>query len=502
MNRSRTALSRRAVLRGAGIALTLPWFESLATRAVKAQEQTPPKRFLPIYMPGGAAVEWWDITGSGASFQLSPLLAPFAAVKSKLHIIKNLGNYTWRRDLLLMDPPWHEYQTREDIGTLMPRGAYALPAHSRAPAAMLTCVDGDAVRDELGYDVATTAINAVTVDQVIAQSLTEGPATRSLQLGLLDGPGELDQRHSVMSRNMSWSDFDTPLGKELDTQRVFDALVAAGATAQGTTPDPAVVAAAAKRRALQQSALDSVTGSATSLKARLGTRDQAKLDEFLSGVRELELKINQVGTPPVAGCEPIADPGQVEDYDLKAEVMNDLIVMALQCDVTRVVSYMLDNSRSDLTYSHVPQRNFNEPGSPLTGATCGSYHGSQHAGLRNNDFASVCNWYVTKVADLAQKLDAVTEGEGTLLDHSLVMLFSDLHHGDHAGFDLPLVLLGSGGGTFKTDQYTILTENPEDSRQLRDLYFTILNQYFELGLASFGEDARGVPSALIEEILA
>ena len=496
--------SRRAVLRGAGVALILPWFESLAPRSVSAQATTYPKRFIPIYMPGGAAIEWWDITGSGsgAAWQLSPLLEPFAPVKSKLHIVKNMGNYSWRSDLTSMNPPWYELQTREDIGTLMPRGAYALPAHSRMPAAMLTCVDGDRIRGELGYDVATTAINAVTVDQVIAQGITDGPATKSLQLGLLDGPGELDQRHSVMSRNMSWSDFDTPLGKELDTKRVFDALVAGGATPQGMMTDPVAQAAAEKRRALQQSALDSLTGSATTLKGKLGTRDQAKLDEFLTGVRELETKINQVSVPSTAGCDPIADPGTVEDYDLKAEVMNDLIAMAMQCDVTRVVSYMLDNSRSDLTYSHVQQRNFNEAGSPLTGATCGSYHGSQHAGLRNNDFASVCNWYITKVADLAQKLDAIPEGDGTVLDHSVMMLFSDLHHGDHAGFDLPMALIGSGGGTFKTDQYTILPEEPENARQLRDFYFTLMNNYFQLGVTSFGEDTRGVPNALLEELLA
>ncbi len=499
---TRRAFSRRNVLRGAGAALILPWFESLDPRPLRAQAATYPKRFLPIYMPGGAGIEWWDFTGDSVTWGLSPLLEPFTPIKSKLMIVKNMGNYTWRRDLLNMSPPWYEYQTREDIGTQMPRGAYVLPSHSRGPAAMLTCVDGDAVRAELGYDVATTAINAITADQVIANGITDGPVTKSLQFGLLDGPGELDGRHSVMSRNMSWSDFDTPLGKELDTKRVFDALVAAGAVEQGSTVDPALQAAAEKRRALQQSALDSLADSTEALKLKLGTRDKAKLDEFLTGVRELEVKVAQVSTPSTAGCNPIVDPGVVEDQNLKAEVMNQLITMALQCDVTRVITYMLDNSRSDLNYSFVQQRNFNMPGSPLTGGTCGSYHGSQHAGLRNNDFASVVNWYVTHVADLATKLDAIPEGDGTVLDHSLIMLFSDCHHGDHAEFDLPLALIGGGGGTFKTDAIVTLPENPEDSRQLRDLYFTIMNEYFQLGVASFGEDARGLPNALIADILA
>ncbi|HEY0714807.1 MAG TPA: hypothetical protein VGF45_19155, partial [Polyangia bacterium] len=110
------------------------------------------------------------------------------------------------------------------------------------------------------------------------------------------------------------------------------------------------------------------------------------------------------------------------------------------------------------------------------------------------------NWQVSVAADLAQKLDKIPEGDGTLLDHSLLMLFSDMHHGDHAGFDLPVVLMG-GRGTFRNDECVVLPEDPMMARQYRDLYFTIMNRYFQLGVPSFGDDMRKVPNAVIEELL-
>jgi hypothetical protein len=181
--------------------------------------------------------------------------------------------------------------------------------------------------------------------------------------------------------------------------------------------------------------------------------------------------------------------------------MNDLIVTALECDVSRVISYMLDNSRSDLTYDWVERRDF-EAGGVVTSGTAGSYHASQHGGLHNTDFASICHWMINVVADLATKMDAVPDGEGTLLDNSLIMFSSDMHHGDHAAWDLPMALLGSGGGTFRQGEHIVLTEDVADARQMRDFLFTIMNGYFDLGVTAFGEDARGVPNALIEEILA
>jgi hypothetical protein len=188
--------------------------------------------------------------------------------------------------------------------------------------------------------------------------------------------------------------------------------------------------------------------------------------------------------------------------DTRAHVMNDLIVMALQCDVTRIVTYMLDNSRSDLVYSWVPRRDW-EKGGMEVGGTCTAYHESQHHTGVSPDFASITRWHIEVAADLLKKMDAVQDSSGgTLLDNSLVMFASDMHHGDHASFDLPMALFGGGSGTFKQDQLVALPETIEDMRQLRDLYFTILNNYFDLGVQSFGSDLRNIPNQVMAELLA
>jgi hypothetical protein len=494
-------LSRRNVLRGLGVTLSLPFLESLASRPARGQAAEVPRRFIPIYFPNGAGVEWWDKPGAGKAWELNPMLRALEPVKSKALFIKNLGNYTWRRDLLTMSPAWHSLIPRADIGTMMPAGAFNTPSHSRDPGAMLTCVDGDGVRRDRKLDVATSPVNATTVDQIIAKALVGKTPINSLQLGLLNGSGDFDGRNSVFSQNMSWSDPETPMGKELNPQKVFDTLVEGGAAATPAGPDTA--AETARRRALDKSALDSLKASTLSLQNRLSMSDRAELDKYLTGLRELELRVAGTTTPPAAQCTPIARPEASIDANQnpvqRMGIMNDLIVMALQCDMTRVVTYMLDNSRSELVYGHVAKYDYTKDVS-VTG-TAGNNHAAQHAGLRNNDFASITNWQLRVAVDLAQKLDAVSEGGRTLLDNSLLMLFSDMHHGDHAGFDLPMLLFG-GAGTFKQGEYVVLSEDPEASRQYRDLYFTIMNHYFALGVTSFGDDMRQVPNADIAEILA
>lgn len=497
-------LSRRFVLRGAGVALALPWLEATSPSPAQAQASEALKRLLTVYMPNGASTLWWKTTGQGAgdAWQLSPLLAPFAPVKSKMLLVRQLGNFTWRRDLLTLNPAWTSFRERNDFCGVcrMPAGAFITPSHSRDPAAMLNCMDGDAYRQGRGQDVRTSAANGETIDQVVARNLPQPTPLASMQVGLFNGNGGLDERHSALSRNMSWSNAGTPLGKDLEPRAVFDKLVGAGAG--GGTADPATVEAAARRKALDTSALDALADNTTQLKGRLGRSDQARLDDFLTGVRELELKIKSAGVMPTASgseCTAVELPADVSQPLVRAGVMNDLLVMALSCGVTRVATYMLDNSRSDLVYSWVKRRDF-ENGGAEVGGTATAYHESQHHTGVSPDFASITNWHVERVADLVQKLDKVKEGERTLLDNSLVVFLSDMHHGDHASFDLPFAMFG-GAGTFRQNELVMLPESIEDIRQLRDVHFTIANRFMGLNLTSFGEDVRGVPNQLVSEIL-
>jgi hypothetical protein len=496
--------SRRHVLRAAGVALALPWMESLNSGVGHAATPGSIRRFIPVYMPNGASVLWWKTTGAGAgdAWQLSPLLSAFQPFKQKMLLLRQMGNFTWRKDLLTMNPAWTTYRERNDFCGVcrMPSGAFVTPSHSRCPAALLNCVDGDAYRSGRGQNVGTSPMNAETVDQLIARSVPKETPLASMQLGLLDGNGGLDERHSAMSRNLSWSQDGTPLGKDIDPRDVFDALVATGAGQ--TMMDPEAVAQAQRRRALDLSVLDSLADSTADVQQRLGKSDKERLDQFLTGVHELDQKTRAM-TDPTEGpaCTAATLPPDLSGAEARSRAMNDLIVMALECDVTRIITYMLDNSRSDLVYSWVPRKNWENAGAAL-GGTSTAYHESQHHTGTSADFASITRWHIEIVADLLAKMDAVPEASGgTLLDNSLVMFASDMHHGDHACFDLPLALFGGGSGTFRQNELVQLPEAIEDIRQLRDLYFTVLNQYFELGVQSYGEDMRGIPNQLISEIL-
>jgi hypothetical protein len=471
--------------------------------SARAQDAASAKRFIPIYLPNGASTLWWKTTGSGAgdAWQLSPLLAPFEPLKQKMLMIRQMGNFTWRRDLLTQSPAWNTYRERNDFCGVcqMPAGAFVAPSHSRDPSALLNCIDGDAYRQENNQDVGTSPDNGETVDQLISRSVPSETALPSMQLGILNGNGGLDERHSAMSRNMSWSQDGTPLGKDLEPADVFDTLVATGAGQD--MADAEALAEAERRRALDLSALDSLSDSTLALQQRLGQSDRERLEGFLTGVRELETKTQNV-TQADAECEAAVLPGDLSDPTARFRTMNDLIVMALECDVTRIITYMLDNSRSDLVYSWVPRRDFENGGGEL-GGTSTAYHESQHHTGTSPDFASITNWHIQGVADLLQKMDAVQAPTGgTLLDESLVMFYSGMHHGDHAAFDLPFLLFGSGGGVFRQNELVSLPETVEDIRQLRDFYYTVLNDYFNLGVASYGDDMRGIPNQPITEILA
>src|SRR5262249_2102888 len=153
------------------------------------------------------------------------------------------------------------------------------------------------------------------------------------QLGLLFGTGEFDGRNSVFSQNMSWSDADTPMGKELNPQKVFDALVAGGAVASDGSVDPNAEAEAARRKALDKSVLDSLKASTVALQNKLSANAKLELEKYLTGVRELETRIGSgvAGPAPGTACAPIMRPESTTDYNAnpvaRMGIMNDLIVM-------------------------------------------------------------------------------------------------------------------------------------------------------------------------------
>jgi len=443
---------------------------------------------LPIYLPNGAHEFWSPVAaGRGSAWQLSSILEPFgASLKSKLSVVTGLEN-----------------------GSVFHADAapQVEPSHGRLAGAWLTCVDALAVRQRLAVDEA----NGISVDQRLAQhdSFRDQTALGSLQVGLSTPLGSCDGEPCSSSRSVSWANDRQPMYKLVDPLEVFDQLVG---LAQDPEPGGTAAIEAQKRRARNQSVLDAVLENANRTRARLGKSDQQRMDQFLDAVRGVERRVVGVSSNMAsAGCVRAApyDRPSVEqsataprqttaDYDkgLHADAMNDLVAMAFECDLTRVVSYMLEDERSEFTYDNVEERAFTADSSSPKGGPCPEYHVAQHAG--GDVFATITWWNVGRVADLCRKLDAIEESPGvSALDNTVVLLGGCMQGGSHAANMLPLALLGGANLGLRNDQHLVL-----DGRPLRDLYFTLLNDVFGLAVTELGQNMTGAPLARIVELLA
>jgi len=480
-------------LRGAGVALALPFLESLVPRAAVAQAMVR-KRYMPIYIPNGTADFWTPQgVGQGAAWSLSGILEPLKDLKSKLTVLTNLENGTsFNAD----------------------RSRSVEPSHGRQPSAWLACQDPAVLTPQLGFDA-----NKTSVDQRIAKALKGQTPIDSLQVGLSTTFSDCDQGQPCSnSRSISWSEKNAAMYKMVDPLEVFNKLaMVAMPSAPGVDPsmDPAVQ----KRIALNKSVLDAVKEGTAVVQGKLGKLDQMRLESFLDSVRAVEVKATTASAgmgglackliekPTIStAANPIVNKNYARqntatyNKGTHADVMQELIVMAFQCDATRVITYMMEDERSEFAYDHVTKRTFTATSSTEASGKCGEYHnGGQHG--NPNEFASIVWWNVGKMAELASKLDAITEENGkTILDNTLIMFGSCMHGSDHACDRLPTLLLGSGGGSFKTDQHVQF-----DKRWLRDLHHTVMTSMYGMTGAdvdSFGISRANLPPLPISEILA
>jgi hypothetical protein len=476
---STSPFSRRAVLRGAGVAITLPFLESLFKPA-KALAAAGPKRFIAVSLPNGAPNFWTPLsTGAGASWQLSSVLAPLAAHKSKTIVLSNL-----------------------ETGSVFNADGSASvePSHGRLSAAWLSCMDPEAVRLKLGLQPGAIT-SGITVDQIMAAhenfaGLTDLP---SLQTGLSSCQSFCDGRPCDYSRSVSWLSETQAMFKMVDPQAVFDKLV-------GVWPETNNEQAAALRDA-RMSVLDGVLTTSTSLRTRLSAQDKQRLDEFLDSVREVEKKVqsqdfaNGCVMKPQAPTFPPVGPNFRQDgggYTKSghADLMHELIALALQCDRTRIVTHMFEDERSEYTYDFLSMRTFTATTSAQATGTCPEWHGGGQHGS-NDSFATIVHWHVAKLAELCARLASMPEGEGSVLDNTVIFLGACMQGATHLGNQLPALLIGGGGGALKTDQHIQLAKRP-----LRDLHYTLMNGVYDMNVSDFGMDRTGAPIATISEILA
>ena len=489
---SKTWLSRRNVLRGLGVGLALPWLESLAPQPAQAAgaAATPTKRYLLMYFPCGVATAYWPPKGAGAgdAWSLSALLEPLAAYKKYLQVLTNVGQEA-----------------------LFNMGVNPNPSHSLYCAPSFSCT----VPDEK-----LPRLNGVTTDQMLAQGIGGASPFKSLQLGCSTMNSNPDGRHPSMTRSVSWSASDVPLYKEVNPQKVFDSLIMQLAPGGNTNPENQALAELRKQRDI--SVLDYVLDEANSLNAKLSPSDKRKLDQFLTSVGEIEARAKAQGTtmqdnsktytrPTLSASYNERRPGAMLEADPAgynrndhAEVMNDLITMAFETNLTRVITHMLDDARSEYHYNFLKTRTFkagiqtSTPGDgTLTTVQQGDllgYHGLSHAGDNNNGFATVNRWFVEKFASLLGRLSMAKESDGSgksVLDNTIILFMSGMQGSSHQLTQLPVVL-ASGGGILKADYHN---KFPNQVR-LADVHLTLLQAGFGLKMDKLGYSKGIVPEML------
>jgi hypothetical protein len=380
-------LSRRTLLRGAGVALGLPLLETMLPRQASAAEAVrPPRRLAFIFVPGGVNVDEWTPEGEGADYRPRHTLEALAPVRDRVLVLSGLDG-----------------RAGETGGNGHPLGC--APWLSSAPINE---------RDRGGY--ATEA----SVDQLAARHVGRETRLPSIELGC-----DRDARDNYTS-NISWRAPNSPMGKEVDPRAVFSRLFG----------DP-------RADAYQRSVLDLVLADAGDLRKRLGGVDRSKLDEYLDSVREIERRI-QFAERDAASREPpkLKLPDAVPtEYDRHVRLLTDLLVLAFQSDCTRVATFMYNNEAGRRSWPEI--------------GISDDHHGLAHLDPRTEEgqvkldkLKRIDRFYVEQFTYAVQKLAAVPEGQGTLLDSAMVMYGSGLAWGRlHNRENLPVLLAGGGGGT-------------------------------------------------------
>lgn len=418
-------LNRRTLLRGAGLSLGLPLLEAMtpmARSAFAAADVTAPVRMACVFFPNGAIMENWKPTAEGDRWNLSKSLAPLADHKSKLNI---LGGLTL------------------DNGRAKKDGA---GDHARAGATFLT-----AARP---VKTSGTVRNGISVDQVAALQLEGKTKLSSIELGLLESrmAGSCDSGYScAYSSNISWRSETQPMTKEVTPRLAFQRMF-------GSDDD----ADRQRQNVNRRSILDVVRGDADKIMKQIGRQDKQKLDQYFAGIREIERRIEYAESEDSKALPDLDVPyGRVEAFREHARLMYDLMVVAFQTDTTRVCTFMLDNAGGGRRYTEV-------------GVKGGHHELSHHRNQESHveDLKKIDLYLVEQFKYFLDKMDAVEESNGTLLDNSMVLYGSGLSDGNrHQHHDLPLVLAGSAGGQIETDR---LIETKAET-PMANLYLSMLD---------------------------
>ncbi|MGB0592343.1 MAG: DUF1552 domain-containing protein [Myxococcota bacterium] len=427
-------LNRRSFLGGAGAMLALPFLESLGARPARAATgTTSPTRLMVYFVPNGMHMASFTPEAAGPDWEKTPILLPLERHRDEMHIITGLAN--------------------------MAGAPLSAAPHTHGTGTTLTCTP---IAELEGGQVH----NGVSMDQVAANAIGFNTRFPSLEVGTVSDAQQLGVCEEGFScaylESIAWSGPKSPLPKINDPQALFDRLFA-GVDPRATERERAT------RRSRRKSVLDYALSEARVLRDRLAVVDRYRLDEYMDGVRELERKLDVV--PKV--CDVPGAPQAVLDFPTHVDLMADLMVLALKCDQTRIMTYMLQNGFSSYVYDFL---GIDEGHHGLT------HHGYDQALI--DQVVTINIWELDQFGNFLDKMKAVDEGEGTLLDHTAVLFVSSMGDGyDHLNYDLPVILAGRANGALLPGRHTIHT----DYRPVADLYLALLN-VMGLDLATFGAD--------------
>jgi hypothetical protein len=421
-------LSRRTLLQGLGVAVSLPLLDSMIP-ALTAQSKTAANvvpRVGFVYVPHGAVMDKWTPVGTGADFELGPILSPLAKHRSDVIVLSNLC-----------------HRQAEALGD---GGA----DHARSSS---TWLNGVHAKKTEGEDVRA----GTTIDQLAAQKIGQDTRFPSLELGTEDMTGLIgacDVGYSCAYMNtISWSTPTTPLPMEINPRVVFERLFGEG----GTLPERLA------RMAEDKSILDQITSSVPRLQKGLGSRDRTRMNEYLENIREIERRLQiaekQAGAQVAVPNAPVGVPDSYEEH---VALMYDMLALAYQADMTRVFTFMMARELSQRSY---PQVGVADP-----------HHATSHHQDNPEKLAKLVkiqNYHLTLFTRFLDKLQATPDGDGRLLDHTTLLYGSCMSNSNlHNHNPLPTLLAGGGAGRLKGGRHLKYPENTPMS----NLLLTVLNK--------------------------
>ena len=432
-------IGRRWFLTGAGVTLTLPYLEALFASDAEAQAVAAVKRLFLFHMPAGVNGTAWAPVGTGTAFTLGPTMKSVddAGLKPKVTVV---------------------------TGTSAPGGPVG---HTCGISGVLT-----------GFRcVGNSTTNSVSFDQLAAKQF--GPQTRfpSIQLGTAhntENPNQEPGFSTVLKDNLNWADATTPLSREIVPLTAFNRIFAGMLPTTG----PLTV-----KDSMRKSILDYSLAEGAALRSRLGTEDKVKLDQYLSGLRDLEAQIQTTTTvgPSTGVCMAgDAPPAKPADLPTTVKLMLDIVINAFKCDLTRVATFAYQHTTTEVRHDFL--------GVNVGYHTGVTHHANQPAALAN--YATVNSWLVSQCVYALQQLDKTAQGTGTMLDNAACMCFSELADGNtHSSSNIPVLLAGSAGGR-------LLTGRAVAGRGAIEQVHVALLQALGVSMSSIGRAMAPLPGLL------